>query len=210
LSSKGDIIAFSPKTPHLTVDGIIQVYDGHTFKGIVLIERKYKPKGIALPGGFVDYGEQLEDALVREMKEETTLDVKISYLQNIYSDPDRDERMHTASAVYVCTASGIPKGEDDAKEAKVYALNEIPLDELVFDHKQIIEDYLLTKDRDHTVCALCGRPNLCKAGIDDTNCWCDDKAVVIPVGLKNKLPFTMQHQNCICQECIDAYNKKGI
>ena len=144
------------------------------------------------------------------MKEETTLDVKISYLQNIYSDPDRDKRMHTASAVYVCSASGEPKGEDDAKEAKVYALDEIPLHRLVFDHKQIIEDYLLTKDRDHRVCALCGRPNLCKASIDDTKCWCDDKTVVIPVGLKNKLPFTMQEQNCICQECIDAYNKKGI
>lgn len=176
----------------------------------MLIERKYKPLGLALPGGFVDYGEQLEDALVREMKEETTLDVGISYLQNIYSDPKRDERMHTASAVYICRASGEPKGEDDAKEAKVYALDEIPLDQLVFDHKEIIEDYLASREHGRNRCSICGKPNLCQADIDDVACWCENKAVVIPVGLQNKIPFTMGYQSCICQECIDAYNKKGI
>lgn len=164
---------------------------------------------MALPGGFVDYGEQLEDALVREMKEETTLDVSISYLQNIYSHPDRDERMHTASAVYICTASGEPKGEDDAKEAKIYTLDEIPLDKLVFDHKLIIEDYLQSRQSAKNRCPLCGKPNLCQAGIDDVSCWCEKKAVVIPAGLKNKLPFTMQNQSCICQECVDAYHKEN-
>ena len=155
----------------------------------------------------MDYGEQLEDALVREMKEETTLDVSISYLQNIYSHPDRDERMHTASAVYICTASGIPHGEDDAKEAKIYALDDIPLDMLVFDHRLIVEDYLESRQNNKNRCPLCGKPNLCQAGIDDANCWCDSKAVVIPAGLKTKLPFTMRRQSCICQECVDAYNK---
>lgn len=153
----------------------------------------------------MDYGEQLEDALVREMKEETTLDVEISYLQNIYSHPDRDERMHTASAVYVCRASGTPKGEDDAKEAKLYALEDIPLDDLVFDHKQIVEDYLLSRQAPKNICPLCGRLNLCQAQSDKA-CWCENKAVVIPAGLKNKLPFTMQNQNCICQECVKNYH----
>lgn len=190
------------------MDGIIEVYDGYTFKGIVLIERAYLPLGLALPGGFVDYGEQLEDALVREMKEETTLDVHISYLQNIYSDPERDERMHTASAVYICTASGIPKGEDDAKEAKIYALDDIPLEKLVFDHRKIVEDYLESRQSDKNRCSLCGKPNLCQAGIDDGNCWCDSTAVTIPLGLKNKLPFTMRRQSCICQECVNNYNKE--
>ena len=142
------------------------------------------------------------------MKEETTLDVNISYLQNIYSDPKRDERMHTASAVYVCKASGIPQGEDDAKEAKVYKLHEIPLESLVFDHKEIIQDYLKTKRSDKSSCPLCGKPNLCLAGVDDKNCWCDSKSVLIPDALKEKIPFTKRFQNCICQSCVDAYHKE--
>jgi len=133
---------FTPKTPYLTTDGIIELYDGSDFRGIVLIERKNAPLGLALPGGFVDVGERVEDALIREMKEETTLDVRISYLLGIYSDPKRDPRFHTASAVYVATAQGEPRGEDDAKEAKVYALDEIPYEKLVFDHAQIVRDYL--------------------------------------------------------------------
>jgi len=133
---------FTPQTPYLTTDGIIELYDGSDFRGIVLIERKNAPLGLALPGGFVDVGECVEDALVREMKEETTLDVTIEYLLGIYSDPKRDPRFHTASAVYVAKAQGKPRGEDDAKEAKVYALDAIPFERLVFDHAQIVRDYL--------------------------------------------------------------------
>ena len=133
---------FEPKTPYLTTDGIIEVYRDGLFEGIVLIERKYEPVGFALPGGFVEVGERIEDALVREMKEETTLDVDISYLLGIYSNPKRDPRFHTASAVYVVKAEGTPKGEDDAKEAKVYALEAIPFEKLVFDHAKIVRDYL--------------------------------------------------------------------
>ncbi len=136
---------FIPKTPYLTTDGIIEIYEEGDFKGIVLIERRNVPLGLALPGGFVDIGECVEDALVREMKEETNLDVNIQRILGVYSDPSRDPRFHTASVVYVSSASGEPKGGDDAKVAKIYPLKEIPLEKLVFDHGKIVEDYLKTK-----------------------------------------------------------------
>ncbi len=131
------------KTPYLSVDGIIKLFDtNNNFKGLIFIERLNKPYGIALPGGFVDVGESVENALIREMKEEVSLDVNILSLQNIYSEPNRDPRFHTASAVYICEAFGKPEARDDAKEVFVYTPDEIPLDKLVFDHKKIIEDYL--------------------------------------------------------------------
>ena len=128
-------------TPFLTVDGIIKIFNPN-FNGIVLIKRKNPPLGFALPGGFVDYGESVEDALIREMKEETNLDVKIEKLLGIYSNPNRDPRLHTASAVFICHANTLPKAGDDAKEAFVFKLEEIPWDKLVFDHKKILEDFL--------------------------------------------------------------------
>jgi 8-oxo-dGTP diphosphatase len=137
---------FTPKTPYLTTDGIIELYEDDTFKGIVLIERKNDPKGLALPGGFVDVGERVEDALRREMQEETNLEVEISKLLGVYSDPKRDPRFHTASVVFIAKAKGQPKGGDDAKEAKLYALEEIPMDLLVFDHSDILKEYLLQHD----------------------------------------------------------------
>lgn len=131
------------KTPHLSVDGIIKLYDKEdNFMGIIFIERLNKPYGIALPGGFVDIGETVESALIREMKEETDLDVKIEELLNIYSDPKRDPRFHTASAVYICNAKGKPKALDDAKNIFVYKSKEIPFEKLVFDHSKIISDFL--------------------------------------------------------------------
>ncbi|WP_457562440.1 NUDIX domain-containing protein [Caminibacter pacificus] len=128
-------------TPFLTVDGIIKIFNPD-FKGIVLIKRKNPPLGYALPGGFVDYGEKVETALIREMKEETNLDVKIEKILGVYSDPNRDPRMHTASIVYVCHAFDYPKAGDDAKETFVVKLEDIPWDELVFDHKKILEDFI--------------------------------------------------------------------
>ncbi len=107
---------------------------------IVLIERKYPPHGWALPGGFVDVGERLEAAAVREAKEETSLDVQLEALLGCYSDPARDSRGHTVSAVYVATASGEPRAQDDAKHLACYAPGECP--SLVFDHGLIISDYL--------------------------------------------------------------------
>jgi 8-oxo-dGTP diphosphatase len=107
---------------------------------IVLIERKYPPHGWALPGGFVDVGERLEAAAVREAKEETSLDVQLEALLGCYSDPARDSRGHTVSAVYVATSSGEPRALDDAKQLACYAPGDCP--ELVFDHGLIISDYL--------------------------------------------------------------------
>ena len=130
------------KTPYLSVDGIIELYKEGRFEGIVLIERLNPPLGLAIPGGFVDIGEKVEDAVIREMKEETDLDIKIRSLLGVYSDPSRDPRFHTASVVYICTAEGIPQGLDDAKEAIVYTKEEIPFDKLVFDHAEILRDYL--------------------------------------------------------------------
>jgi 8-oxo-dGTP diphosphatase len=134
------------QTPFLAVDGIVEIYsDTGVFEGIVLIERLNNPKGLALPGGFVDIGETVETAVVREMKEEISLDVTINSLLGVYSDPARDSRFHCVSIVYVCKAFGVPEGADDAKEAFVYALDDIPYDKLVFDHAKIIRDYCATK-----------------------------------------------------------------
>lgn len=137
---------FIPKTPYVTTDGIIELYKDDIFQGIVLIDRLNTPFGLAIPGGFVDVGEKIEDALVREMKEETSLDVQIEYLLGVYSDPSRDSRFHTMSVCYVAKASGTPKAQDDAKSLAVYKLDKIPLDKLVFDHKEMIEDYLEKKN----------------------------------------------------------------
>ena len=132
------------KTPFVAVDGIIQLFDKKdNFKGIVLIERKNPPIGLAIPGGFVEVGESCEDALVREMKEETGLDVAIVRLLGVYSHPKRDPRFHTVSVTYVCKAYGEPVASSDAKEVKVFKIEEIPFERLVFDHGKILKEYLL-------------------------------------------------------------------
>jgi 8-oxo-dGTP diphosphatase len=131
------------KTPHLSADGIIKLYnEQNKFQGIVFIERLNPPHGIALPGGFIDIGEKVEDGLVREMREEVTLDVTIESLLGIYSDPSRDPRFHTASAIYICKAIGTPKAADDAKSIYLFKPDEIPFDTLVFDHAIIMKDFL--------------------------------------------------------------------
>ena len=122
------------KSPKPTVDIIIEISGG-----LVLIERKNPPYGWALPGGFVDYGESLEQAAIREAKEETGLDVKLVRQLHTYSDPARDKRFHTISTVFIATAQGIPKGQDDAKQAKIFYRDNLP--RLAFDHTQILTDY---------------------------------------------------------------------
>lgn len=138
---------WEPKTPFLATDGIIKLFDEkQNFLGLVFIERLNEPFGIALPGGFVDRGEKVEDALKREMNEEVTLDVNIEKLLNVYSDPARDKRLHCASCVYICNAIGTPKAADDAKKVFIYKKEEIPFEKLVFDHRKIIEDFLLLNE----------------------------------------------------------------
>jgi len=123
------------KNPLPTTDIIIE-HKG----GIVLIKRKYTPKGWALPGGFVEYGESLESAAVREAKEETGLNVRLARQFHTYSNPKRDARRHTISTVYVAKGKGALKAGDDAKEAEVFRKNKLP-SRLMFDHKKILNDY---------------------------------------------------------------------
>ena len=129
-----------PVTPLLAADIIIELID-RPGRPVVLIERRNPPYGWAIPGGFVDVGETLEHAARREALEETNLDVTLSALLGCYSDPRRDARGHTVSAVYVATATGIPRALDDAKNAAVFAPGEFP-ELLAFDHRLILDDYL--------------------------------------------------------------------
>ena len=136
-------MSWKPQTPYLTTDGIVEIYnDLEQLLGIILIQRKNIPLGLALPGGFVDIGERVETAVIREMKEEITLDVEIKELFGVYSKPDRDNRFHTVSIVYICKAYGTPIGSDDAKEAMVIKLEDLELDNFVFDHGVILDDYI--------------------------------------------------------------------
>jgi len=126
---------FSNPTP--TVDCIVELPGDR----IVLVRRKNPPLGWALPGGFVDRGEALHAACVREVKEETGLEVALSEQFFTYSDPSRDPRQHTLSTVYIGRAQGEPRGGDDASEAKAFSLEAIPA-ALCFDHGTIVADYL--------------------------------------------------------------------
>jgi 8-oxo-dGTP diphosphatase len=133
---------FEPKTPYLAVDGVVRLWEGERFKGIVLIERRYEPLGYALPGGFVKVGETVEKAVLREVKEETGLDAQIVKLLGVYSEPNRDPRFHVVSVVFVLDAYGEPKGGDDAKKAVVFPIEDLPFDKIVFDHAKILKDFL--------------------------------------------------------------------
>jgi O-acetyl-ADP-ribose deacetylase (regulator of RNase III)/ADP-ribose pyrophosphatase YjhB (NUDIX family) len=122
--------------PYVTVDAIIELPSG-----IVIIKRSNPPFGWALPGGFVDYGESLEDAVIREAKEETGLDLIQPKQLHTYSDPKRDPRFHTIGTVFVARAKGTPEAGDDAADIKVIKVNQIKKLEFAFDHKKILQDY---------------------------------------------------------------------
>lgn len=125
------------RNPFPTVDIIIEQQGT-----ILLIKRKNPPYGWALPGGFVDYGESLEQAAVREAREETSLEVSNLRLLGCYSDPSRDNRFHTISTVFMAQATGTPQAADDATELAFFSPDNLP-SPLCFDHASIIEDYLM-------------------------------------------------------------------
>ncbi len=126
--------------PLPTVDIIIELAG----RGLVLIKRKNVPRGWALPGGFVDYGESLEQAARREAREETGLAVELTGQLHTYSDPSRDARRHTISTVFTARASGTPMAADDAEEIGIFTQDTLP-HPLMFDHTQILADYFHTQ-----------------------------------------------------------------
>ena len=132
---------FDPaKGPYVAVDAVIEV-DG----GIVIVERSNPPFGWALPGGFVDNYESLEEAVRREMKEETSLELLDLKQFRAYSSPDRDPRFHTVGIVFTAKGKGIPKAGDDAANLRVIKLADIDKIQFAFDHKQILKDYIAFK-----------------------------------------------------------------
>lgn len=124
-----------PRNPFITVDIIIEINSG-----IILIKRKNPPHGWAIPGGFVDYGESIEDCARREAKEETGLDIRLRRQFHTYSDPGRDPRHHTVSTIFIAAATGLPKAGDDAEDADIFTRESLP-EEIAFDHRKILEDY---------------------------------------------------------------------
>lgn len=133
-----------PVTPALAVDVVIELLD-RPGRPIVLIERRHEPLGWALPGGFVDMGETLEHAAVREAREETSLKIELGPLLGAYSDPARDPRGHTVSVVYVGEARGTPRACDDARAVQLVDPRKPP--PLAFDHARILADYLRWRTR---------------------------------------------------------------
>jgi 8-oxo-dGTP diphosphatase len=128
-----------PITPSLAADAIIELID-RPGRPIVLIERAHPPLGWAIPGGFVDVGETVEQAATREAREETGLEVRLTALLGIYSDPSRDPRGHTVTAVYVAEAVGMPNAADDARHCQIFLPDDLP-QSLAFDHAQVLDDY---------------------------------------------------------------------
>jgi len=128
-------VTSSCRHPLVTVDVIVRCGGG-----IVLVRRRHPPPGWALPGGFVELGETLEQAAVREAAEETGLAVRLLRQFHTYSDPSRDPRRHTVSTVFLGEAAGEPRGGDDAAEARVFTRETLP-QPIAFDHAAILEDY---------------------------------------------------------------------
>jgi len=130
------------KPPILTTTAIIEIYTQNQFQGIVLIERGKAPFGKAIPGGKVEYGETVENAVRREMKEEVNLDLLDLKQFHVYSEPTRDFRHHSVEVTHLAKALNLPTAGDDAAKAFVVKIEEIPWSELAFDHAQILRDYL--------------------------------------------------------------------
>lgn len=130
------------KPPILTTTAIIEIYNQGQFQGIVLIERGKAPFGKAIPGGKVEYGETVENAVRREMMEEVNLELQDLRQFHVYSDPSRDFRHHSVEVTHLAKAFSLPAAGDDAAKTYVVKLEDIPWSELAFDHAQILRDYL--------------------------------------------------------------------
>jgi 8-oxo-dGTP diphosphatase len=147
--------AFDPQQPHkppiLTTTAIIEVYESEQFKGIVLIERGKAPFGKAIPGGKVEYGETVENAVRREMMEEVNLKLEDLRQFHVYSDPKRDFRHHSVEITHIAKAFELPMAGDDAAKAFVFKLEDLPWSELAFDHAQILKDYIEWKNGNHSL-----------------------------------------------------------
>ncbi len=127
------------RNPVPTVDIIIELID-RPHRPIILIERKSSPFGWAIPGGFVDYGESVETAAIREAAEEVSLQIELIEQFQVYSDPNRDPRKHTLSVVFLAAAKGEPQAADDAKTIGIFHTWDVPAN-LCFDHDKILRDY---------------------------------------------------------------------
>jgi len=136
-----------PVTVHVNPVPTVDVVIFLPGQGVVLVERRNPPLGFALPGGFVDYGETVEQAAVREAREETGLEVELTGLLGVYSHPSRDERLHTISVVFTAQARDLATlcAGDDAAGVGVYRLDDLP--DLAFDHARILADYRLLRSR---------------------------------------------------------------
>lgn len=124
------------RRPRLAVDCIIEL-GGR----VLLVRRRYDPVGWALPGGFVEYGETVEEAVRREVREETGLELQDLRQFHVYSDPDRDPRGHCISVVFTARGAGTPRAGDDAAELRLIEHGGADADELVFDHARVLADY---------------------------------------------------------------------
>ena len=128
--------------PIPTVDAVIEMKGSDGKSGVVLIFRKNEPRKWALPGGFIEYAESAEDAVVREAKEETGLDIEDVLQFRTYSDPERDPRHHTITTVFIARGIGVPAAADDAEKIGVFAQENLP-DDIAFNHDEILSDYFL-------------------------------------------------------------------
>lgn len=152
--AKEQPIPSTHKPPILTTTAIIEIYEAEKFKGIVLIDRGKAPWGKAIPGGKVEYGETIENAVRREMMEEVNLSLSDLRQFHVYSDPQRDFRHHSVEVTHIAKAYQLPAAGDDAAKAYVIRLEDIPWNELAFDHAQILKDYIEWKNNYQTFSML--------------------------------------------------------